>query len=111
MPDNGLSPQVVPYGADQTVYVVVDSIGARGEIEVERTDLETVISDLLGGQFSGPLRVVAFNTLEHWSEDISKQVADELLVICDIEGIPVPEYINDFVAGHTGREQQSVLCG
>jgi hypothetical protein len=57
----------VPYGADQTVYLVVDGFGGIGtvyrETEVERTDLETVTADLMSGQFNDPLRVVAFNTL------------------------------------------------
>jgi len=39
------TPGVVPYGADETVYLVVDSFGARGsvyrETEIERADLET----------------------------------------------------------------------
>jgi hypothetical protein len=43
----------VPYGADQTVYLVVDSFGANGavycETVVERTDLETVTGDLMSG--------------------------------------------------------------
>jgi hypothetical protein len=62
------TPGVVPYGADETVYLVVDSFGALGsvyrETEIERADLETVISDLMTGQFSNPVRVVAFNTLD-----------------------------------------------
>jgi hypothetical protein len=32
-----------------------------------RTDLETVITDPLTGQFSSPVRVVAFNTAERWA--------------------------------------------
>jgi hypothetical protein len=58
---------MVPYGADQTVYLVVDCFGRLGtayrETDIERTDLETVITDLMSGQFNDPLRVVAFNTL------------------------------------------------
>ncbi len=115
MPDNGLSPLVVPYGADQTIYVVVDSFGVQGgayrETELERPDLETVVSDLLAGQFNAPARVVAFNTLEHWTEDISKQVAEEIQTRCDVEGIPVPEHVHDFVASHTGRSEQLAACG
>ena len=65
---------IVPYGADQTVYLVVDGFGAHGivyrETEIERADLETVITDLMSGQFNDPLRVVAFNTLEHWAQDV-----------------------------------------
>jgi hypothetical protein len=45
----------------------------------ERTDRETVIADLIEGQYSNPARVVAFNTAEGWSRDISEEVADELL--------------------------------
>ena len=42
MPSTGWTPSTVPYGADQTVYLVVDRFGRLGsfyrEIEVERTD-------------------------------------------------------------------------
>jgi hypothetical protein len=73
MPRTGWTPSLVPYGADQTVYLVVDRFAGLGtvyrETEVEQTDLETIITDLMSGQFNDPLRVVAFNTLEHWSEE------------------------------------------
>jgi hypothetical protein len=49
---------------------------------------------------------VAFNTLEHWSEDVSKQIADEIQIRCDIEGVAVPEHVSDFVASHTGPIRQ-----
>jgi hypothetical protein len=47
------TPTTVPYGADQTAYLVVDRFGGLGsvyrETEVERTDLETIITDLCPG--------------------------------------------------------------
>jgi len=106
MPRTGRTPSIVPYGADQTIYLVIDRCrGGRGrdarEAELERTDLETIIADLIAGQFVEPIRVVAFNTLEHWSEDISRPIALELQARCDIDGIAVPEHILDFVARHT----------
>jgi hypothetical protein len=80
--------------ADQTVYLVVDSFGANGtvyrETEVERTDLETIIGDRMSGQFIDPVRVVTFNTLEHWSKDVSADIAAEIRTRCDIDGEPVP---------------------
>ncbi len=83
---NGSSPTLVPYGADQTTYLVVDRLVASGsvdrEIEVERSDLETIIDDLMSGQFNDPVRVIAFNTLEHWSEDMSADVAAEIQILC-----------------------------
>ena len=108
MPSIGWTPRTVPYGADQTAYLVVDRSGRR-ETEIERTDLETIMADLMSGQFNDPVRVVAFNTLEHWSEDISKQIADEIQTRCDIEGVAVPEHVSDFVASHTGPIRQLSL--
>jgi len=82
MPSIGWTPRIVPYGADQTLFLVVDRFGRHGsvyrETEVERTDLETIIADLMSGQFNDPVRVVAFNTLEHWSDDVSKTIALEI---------------------------------
>jgi hypothetical protein len=102
---------MVPYGADQTVYLVVDRINRRGdawhESEVERTDPEAIIADLLSGQFNDPVRVIAFNTLEHWSRDVSADIAAEIQTRCDIEGAAVPEHVEDFVHSyiHSARDQ------
>ena len=100
------TPGMVPYGADQTIYLVVDT-GMRGsEIEVERTDLETVISDLISGRFNDPIRVVAFNTLEHWARDVSGDIASEIKARFDIDGDEMPEHIRDFVAANNGVARQ-----
>jgi hypothetical protein len=107
MPGTG---SIVPYGADQTVYIVVDRLSRQGavycEVEIERNDIETVVTDLLAGQFSDPVRVTAYNTLEHWSQDISKDIAAEIQSRCDIEGAAVPEHVEDFVHDHTGPGSQ-----
>jgi hypothetical protein len=62
------TPSIVPRGDDQTVYLVVDDLGQNGrvwrEADEETTDLETVIGNLLSGQYKNPTRVVAFNTAE-----------------------------------------------
>src|SRR3981189_621050 len=109
MPMQYWLPTVVPYGADQTVYLVFDSFGASRsdcpEKEIERDDLETTISDLLAGQFNAPVRVMAFNTLEHWIEDVSNQVAELIQPPFDIDGVPVPETSSDFVVGQPGVRQ------
>ena len=91
-------PRSVPYGADQTVYLVVEAPGQHGIArKTERVDIETVITDLLSGQFSDPIEVVAFNTLEHWTDDLSKDIAREIRCRCDIEGHDVPVYLDEFV--------------
>jgi hypothetical protein len=116
MPRTGWTPSIVPivpYGADQTVYLVVDSFGRLGtayrETDIERTDLETVITDLISGQFNDPIRVVAFNTLEHWAQDVSRDVALEIQTRCDIDGRDVPETLRDFVDSYAGPDRQLTL--
>jgi hypothetical protein len=102
----------VPYGADRTVYLVVDRVGSNvagyREADVERADLETAIDELLLGQFNDPVRVIAFNTLEHWAEDVSAMVAAEIQLRCDINGERVPEHVKDFVGSHAGSIRKEI---
>ena len=112
MPRIGWSPDTVPYGADETVYLVVDRLATGAvdrETEIERADVESVIRDLLSGQFNDPVRVMAFNTLEHWAKDVSQEIAAEIVSRCDIDGLPVPEYLKDFIENQTDASTRSAL--
>src|SRR3981081_2917824 len=107
------TPSIVPRGDDQNVYLVVDDFGRLGqawrEADVEHTDLETVILDLLEGQYKGPVRVVCFNTAENWSQDVSKDVAQELRRRCDLQLRDVPFFLQDFVDRYEWRYQDVQL--
>jgi hypothetical protein len=107
MPRKGWTPSIVPKGEDQNVYLVVDDLGRNGrvyrEADVETTDLETVISDLLDGQYQNPIRIVSFNTTEKWSQDVSADVAHELRHRCDLQMRDVPFFLQDFVDQYDGR--------
>ena len=96
---------IVPYGADQTVFVVTDRGAEPGGAsrEVECSDLEAVVTDMLAGKFRDPIRIAAFNTLEHWSRDLSADVANEIESRCDMDGVPVPEHVRDFVERASAR--------
>lgn len=112
MKRTGWSPGMVPYGADETVYLVVDGFSdgtVYRETETEQADLESVVSDLLCGQYNSPVRIVAFNTLEHWSEDVSSDIAEEIQMRCDIDGVPLPEHLTDFVQSHARPLRQPAL--
>jgi hypothetical protein len=52
------------------------------------------------------VRVVAFNTLEHWSEDVSTDIAREIQTRCDIEGDSLPDHLQEFVERHRARRRQ-----
>lgn len=101
------TPSIVPNGVDQNVYIVVDDFGRNGrayrETDVERSDLEAVLMDMLEGQYNNPFRVVGFNTAEKWSQDVSGDVAHELRRRCDLQQRDVPFYLEDFVERHEGR--------
>ena len=86
-----------------TPCLVVSDFGRRGrawcETDVEATDLETIIQDLLDGQYSDPVRVVSFNTGEGWARDISADVAEELRRRCERE---MPAGLDAFIERHAG---------
>jgi hypothetical protein len=62
-----------------------------------------VILDLLDGQYKNSVRVVAFNTAEKWSQDVSADVAQDLRQRCDLQMRDVPFFLQDFVDCHEGR--------
>jgi hypothetical protein len=101
MREPGWTPSIVPKQEDgQTVYIVLDDFGRNGrayrETDVERSDLEAVIMDMLEGQYKNPVRVVGFNTVEGWSRDVSADVAQEVRHRCDLQMRDVPFYLQDF---------------
>jgi hypothetical protein len=79
------------------------------ETDVEATDLETVIQDLLDRQYSNPVRVVSFNTAEGWSRDISADVAEELRCRCDLQMREIPPSLAGFFARHETLPLQLTL--
>jgi hypothetical protein len=100
------SPSIIP-AVDHDIYLVVeDDFGRKGrcwrETDVEDTDLDTVIADMLEGQFKNPVRVVGFNTAEGWSRDVSEDVAHELRQRCADQGRLLPESLEQFVDRHAG---------
>jgi hypothetical protein len=107
------TPSIVPDWADQTVYIVENDFGRLGrayvETDSEYADLETTITALLEGQYSHPVRIVAFNTAERWSQDVSEDIAHELRRRCDLQLCDVPSAVQDFVEGHEGHHRQLAL--
>jgi hypothetical protein len=80
------------------------------ETDEHWTDRETLITYLMEGQYSDPVRVVAFNTAEGWSRDVSKEIADQVARRCAMDGFDVPPFLEGFVDRHgTGRPVQLPL--
>jgi len=76
------SPTIAPHGPDRDTYLVPDDFGPMGrswrETDENGADRETLIRDLVEDQYSRPIRIVAFNTAEGWSRDVTVDIADEL---------------------------------
>ena len=69
--------------SDVTVHVVLNDFGPLGRAYVETdevdADEETIIESILSGQYSHPLRVVAFNAAEGWARDVTEDIARAVL--------------------------------
>jgi proteic killer suppression protein len=65
------------------------------ETDAEETDRKTVITNLMGGQYSNPVRIVAFNTAERWSRDVSEDVADEIARAYTLADEDIPASLAD----------------
>src|SRR5712675_3534162 len=112
--DQNWTPSIVPTDHDQTIYLVVNNFRHLGtaftETVVQQADLETVIIDIMSGQYRNPVRVVAFNTAEHWAEDVSQDVALEIQRRVDLAGDALPSSIEAFIETHTGPSRQTVTA-
>jgi len=76
------SPSIVPSSADCDTYLVLNDFGRLGrawcEADEQGTDRKSLIHRLMEDQYSHPVRIVAFNTAEDWSRDVTVDIADEL---------------------------------
>ena len=77
------APSLVPDNTQRDIYLVLDDFGPRlgrawRETDEERANRSTMVRNLLEGQYENPARVVAFNTAEGWSRDVTIEIADEL---------------------------------
>jgi hypothetical protein len=79
-----------------------------GGVGAVRTDRETVITDLVSGQYSRPVRVVAFNTAEGWSRDVTEDIAREVRRRCDLQRSELSEGLQDFILRFEGPDRRQL---
>jgi hypothetical protein len=87
---------------DDTVYLVLDDFGSFGqayrETDPEQADRQTVLTNLLSGEYRRPLRIVAFNATEGWARDVTAEFAIEVLTQVDLSAAA-----REFAEGVTPR--------
>lgn len=109
------TPSIVPRSDDQDIYLFVDDFGRLGrvcrETDVEQTNFETVIADLLDGQYKHPIGIICFNPVEGWSRDVSEDIARELRRRCDLQSQNLPASLHEFVEMNEGHRPLPLKLG
>jgi hypothetical protein len=108
MPSVSPAPNLVP-DFDVTVHIVLDDFGKRGRAYRETDEANAsrgdVLDDLTTGQFDNPVRVIAFNTAEGWSRDVSEDVSWELTRRATAAQRPLTGSARAFVEFHIGEKE------
>jgi hypothetical protein len=107
-----MSVSIVPAENNHTVYQVFDDLGRYGCVWTELGDEEanepTIIRWIIEGQFKRPLRVIAFNTEEGWSRDVTREIAEKLLDLNNA-GIALGAAAREFVERVTGESAKVIV--
>jgi hypothetical protein len=94
---------------DYDVHLVLCDFGEHGTAYVEtdpaKADRNTVIRDLIAGQYDRPLSVVAFNMAEGWVHDVSESIARSIIKAG--VGTSLTAGTRAFVEAHLGELAQS----
>lgn len=64
-----------------------------------------MIQDLIAGEYRRPIRVVAFNTSERWSEDVSEDVTREIHR-CNLQLSDVLSHLQEFVDRYAAQDSR-----
>jgi hypothetical protein len=68
---------------DVTAYLVIEDFGHLGrayrETDLAEADHDTIVRNMISGEYSDPLRVVALDAVEGWCRDVSEEIAYDVL--------------------------------
>ena len=68
-----------------------------------------MIRNIADGQYSNPVRVVAFNTAEGWARDVTEDIAREMMDIAHRKAEPLLKPAHAFVEWATGERGDGQL--
>jgi hypothetical protein len=101
------SPPIVP-GFDFETCIVLDDLGKLGrcyrETDEAESDKETIIRNIVSGQYHRPIRIVAFNTAAGWSRDVTEDMAREIIDRAHRKAEPLSKPAQAFVEWATGDD-------
>ena len=103
---------IVP-SLDADIHLVLCRFGRVGlayiETDPAEADATTVVQSLLYGRYGQPLRIVALNVDEGWSQDVSEAMARKVLEIAEREDYELTEGTLQFLKAHSPPVVQPTL--
>ncbi len=91
-------------------YVVIDDFGSIGrsyrEAAEEGGDRESLIRDLMGGQYNNPVRIVCFNTARGTSRDVTFEIVREIHDRVSRKGVEISPGLRDFIEWELDRAKR-----
>jgi hypothetical protein len=100
-----MSVSLVPRPHDPDAYVVLDQLRSGRvwrEIDEELANEAMVIEWIIEGQFEHPVRIVAFNSTDGWSRNVTEDIALKLLDLSR-QGRVLGAAAREFVERITGQ--------
>ena len=69
---------------DVSVHIVLNDFGeklGRAFLETDEAEADewTIVSNIISGEYSNPVRVVAINIAEGWSRDVTEDIAQAVI--------------------------------
>ena len=85
-----MSPSLVPFSDhDYALHFVLCDFGKYGKSYIEtdpsEADRDTIVRNMIDGQYNHPLRVIALNPAEGWSRDVSEEIAKAVVTAAEAD--------------------------
>jgi hypothetical protein len=93
-----------PFTSCSTISVPLGS--AYVETDEAEADENTIVSNIIDGEYSNPVRVVSFNTQEGWSRDVTEDIAR---IELNRQGRSLTSLAREFVGRVTGESLTVVV--
>jgi hypothetical protein len=104
---------LVPDPPSVTVHMVLDDLGNLGrvwrEFDEEKTDERDIVRSIFDCQFNRPMKVVAFNTEEGWSRDVTEDIARAVIEMARKNDDTLVPAAQEFVERATGQDVEALL--
>ena len=96
-----------------TTYLLLDEmtnqrVNIWPEIAADEANEATIVQWIIEGLFSRPIKIVAFNTDDGWSRDVTHEIATKLLDL-NQNGVALGAVAREFVERVTGQSATVIV--